>query len=135
KMSDVYEDHLVAFPLFPNVQFGLDIMGFPFQTIWPLGPHKSVQDIKILGWAGEEWDDDDYWSKVLANLLDIFDEDLRFISKIQQSREGGYFTGMLLSYMERAIYWYQEELDRKIGIERIPEHLRIKQVLSDYRND
>ncbi len=135
EMSDVYEGHLVAFPLFPNVQFGLDIMGFPFQTIWPVGVHKSMQEIKILGWAGEEWDDDDYWSKVLSNLLEIFDEDLRFISKIQQSLEGGFFTGMMLSYMERAIYWYQEELDRKIGMDNIPEHLRIKPVLSAQRFD
>ena len=35
-----------------------------------------------------------------------------------------------LNYQERRIYHWHEELDRRIGIERIPEDLRVKPRLS-----
>jgi hypothetical protein len=33
---------------------------------------------------------------------------------------------------ERAIYWYHEEIDRRIGIDNIPQELRVQQVLKDH---
>ncbi|CAH0356870.1 hypothetical protein [Sphingobium sp. CECT 9361] len=35
----------------------------------------------------------------------------------------------------RDAYWYQEELDRQIGVENIPEHLRIRPVLASQVQD
>jgi len=32
---------------------------------------------------------------------------------------------------ERPIYWYHEEIDRRIGKDNIPPALRVKQVLGD----
>ncbi|MOA66875.1 hypothetical protein D3C78_1937950 [compost metagenome] len=42
------------------------------------------------------------------------------------------FPGLRLSYQERRIYWTHEEIDRRIGIERIPEALRVQPVLADF---
>jgi len=36
----------------------------------------------------------------------------------------------LMGYQERALYWYQEEIDRQIGADKIPPHLRITPVLA-----
>jgi len=37
-----------------------------------------------------------------------------------------------LSYQERRIYHWHEELDRRIGSENIPEHLRVPEVLPPF---
>ena len=42
------------------------------------------------------------------------------------------FPGLRLSYQERRIYWTHEEIDRRIGVERIPEHLRVTPMLDKY---
>ncbi len=36
------------------------------------------------------------------------------------------FRGIPLNYQERRIYHWHEELDRRIGIQRIPEELRVQ---------
>jgi hypothetical protein len=41
-------------------------------------------------------------------------------------------SSVLMGYQERALYWYQEEIDRQIGPENIPAHLRIKPVLAHH---
>ncbi len=39
---------------------------------------------------------------------------------------------MPLNYQERRIYHWHEELDRRIGADRIPEHLRVTPVLDNW---
>ena len=49
---------------------------------------------------------------------------------MQRSLETGASPTMHLGYQERALYWMQQEIDRRIGPERIPEQLRVPQVLN-----
>ena len=42
---------------------------------------------------------------------------------------------MPLSYQERRIYHWHEELDRRIGVEHIPDPLRVVPVLDDWVKD
>ena len=42
---------------------------------------------------------------------------------------------MPLNYQERRIYHWHAELDRRIGVELVPEHLRVEPVLDDWRTD
>lgn len=44
--------------------------------------------------------------------------------------ETGELTEVLLGAHEQSIYWYNEEIDRVIGVENIPEPFRMKQVLA-----
>jgi len=37
--------------------------------------------------------------------------------------------GLLTSYHERRVYHHEASIDRLIGIENVPEHLRIPQIL------
>lgn len=57
-------------------------------------------------------------------------QDIELVTKIQQSIESPGFEGIRLNYQERRIYHWHEELDRRIGIERIPEHPRVEPRLS-----
>jgi hypothetical protein len=49
-------------------------------------------------------------------------------------REGEHASSVL-SFQEQQIYWYNEEIDRRIGIRRVPEALRVKQVLGPHMAD
>lgn len=37
-----------------------------------------------------------------------------------------------LSYHDRAVYWYHEERDRRIGADEVPADLQFVQVLTPY---
>jgi len=72
------------------------------------------------------------WETRIANFERILYEDTQFAEFIQQSVESPGFRGLNLNYQERRIYHWHEELDRRIGIDRIPEHLRVQQVLAPF---
>jgi hypothetical protein len=40
--------------------------------------------------------------------------------------------GVPLNYQERRIYHWHEEVDRRIGTERVPAPMRVEQVLGDW---
>jgi nitrite reductase/ring-hydroxylating ferredoxin subunit len=60
----------------------------------------------------------------------ILQEDLELAPEIQRSMESPGFMGNRLNYQERRIYHWHEELDRRIGVEHIPEQLRVAPRLS-----
>jgi len=120
---------------FPNNQAALEPGGFPWQAMWPVGPGRTVMDLWILGWDDPEIDpavENAYWDRYLADNERIVSEDMHLLSAIQKSLEGGAFTGTMMGAQERGIYWYHEEIDRRIGVERIPENLRVEQVLAKH---
>ena len=65
----------------------------------------------------------------------FLEEDLAFIEKMQASIESAGFQSMPLSYQERRIYHWHEELDRRIGTDRIAENLRAAPVLDAWVTD
>ena len=67
-----------------------------------------------------------------SNFDRILDEDLQFAAQIQESIMSRGFRGIPLNYQERRIYHWHEELDRRIGRERVPEALRIAPLLERY---
>jgi hypothetical protein len=58
------------------------------------------------------------WKTRIANFDRILEEDLQFGPQIQESLMSPGFRGIPLSYQERRIYHWHEELDRRIGRER-----------------
>ena len=86
-------------------------------------------------WFAPDWGDGpphDLWEERTNNFNRILAEDLQFVAQLQKSVESNGFHGAALSYQERRIYHWHEELDRRIGVERVPEHLRVPQVLDDW---
>lgn len=121
-----------SFNLYPNLVTPIDATGNPFILFWPTG-HKSME-IEIV-WFAPDWGDEGLsplWEQRLSNFERILEEDTQFAEQIQESVESGAFRGINLNYQERRIYHWHEELDRRIGPERIPEPLRVKPMLADW---
>ncbi len=72
------------------------------------------------------------WEDRADNFKRLFDENIQFVAQIQESVESRGFQGVTLNYQERRIYHWHEELDRRIGVERVPEQLRVAQVLDGW---
>jgi hypothetical protein len=72
------------------------------------------------------------WEKRIANFERILYEDTQFAPQIQESLESPGFKGLALNYQERRIYHWHEELDRRIGQNRISSDLRVKPVLAPW---
>lgn len=121
-----------SYNFYPNLITPVAPSGIPFLTFWPKGPRKMVVDVH---WFAPDWgggDLPDGWDMRIENFARILDEDLQFAPQIQESVESPGFRGYNLNYQERRIYHWHEELDRRIGIDRIPEHLRVKPVMAPY---
>lgn len=133
-VPQVFRANNVAFGVFPNFVAPFDSAGFPFVLFWPDG--KGVCECELIfvgaGDPTETAENSDYWQTFVANYDRIQREDFQFLAGIQESLESGAFTGMVLSYQERRIYWLHEEIDRRIGIERIPAALRVTQLLGPF---
>ena len=61
----------------------------------------------------------------------VLKEDTEFGPWIQRSMESKGFRGVPLSYQEARIYHWNQWADKLIGIENIPEELRVAQVMGD----
>ena len=51
----------------------------------------------------------------------IQEEDMRNMAPMHASLASGVLKGIPINYQERRIYHYHEELDRRIGRNRVPE--------------
>jgi phenylpropionate dioxygenase-like ring-hydroxylating dioxygenase large terminal subunit len=121
-----------SFNFYPNLVAPVDPTGVPFLTFWP----TSNESMRIeCDWFAPDWgggEPSPLWKTRIANFDRILDEDLQFGPQIQESLMSPGFRGIPLSYQERRIYHWHEELDRRIGVENIPAHLRMKPVLQPF---
>ena len=62
----------------------------------------------------------------------IMDEDMMNMAPMQRSLESPAMRGVPINYQERRIWHFHEQLDRTIGVERIPEALRVPELLTAY---
>ena len=130
----VFRENNMAYGMFPNFVAPFDSAGFPFISFWPIDKGTSQLDLMIVGTGdeAENTENSEYWETFATNYDMIMKEDMQFLAGIQASLDSGAFTGMMLSYQERRIYWMHEEFDRRIGAENIPESLRVEQVLGSF---
>ena len=120
---------------FPNNFTAIDPMGFAWQTWWPVGLNKTVMEVSVMGWPGDSDEDKAFWAGMKQQILDIAAEDQYLFAPIQRSLNSGLLPTVTMGYQERVLYWYQEQIDRLIGVENVPEPLRMKQVLLDHVSD
>jgi phenylpropionate dioxygenase-like ring-hydroxylating dioxygenase large terminal subunit len=121
-----------SFNFYPNLVVPVDPTGCPFLTFWPTGP--TTMRIECT-WFAPDWGGGplpERWPIRIENFDRILDEDLQFAAAIQESVMSPGFKGMPLNYQERRIYHWHEELDRRIGPERVPAHLRVPRLLEPY---
>lgn len=121
-----------SFNFYPNLVTPVDPSGCPFLLFWPTS--DTTMRIECI-WFAPDWGDGpmhELWPTRIANFDRILDEDLQFAEQIQESVMSPGFRGIPLNYQERRIYHWHEELDRRIGIERVPAHLRVAPRLAPF---
>jgi len=124
-----------SFNFFPNLVTPVDPTGAPFLLFWPVADTRMRIECH---WFAPDWGagpTPELWNVRIANFERILHEDLQFAAAIQQSMLSPGFRGMPLNYQERRIYHWHEELDRRIGPERIPPELRVKPLLARYHEN
>jgi phenylpropionate dioxygenase-like ring-hydroxylating dioxygenase large terminal subunit len=129
------DEYTLALPIFPNTFMPVDPTNFTIQGFWPVSPNKTVMVMYMMGWDKEEKEDAQLWEGVRSQIKDIIREDAEIFSGVQRSMESGLLPHIMMNYQERAVYWYHEELDRRIGINNIPAQMRVEPVLAPFVED
>lgn len=124
--------HNPSYCVFPNLIVPIAPSGIPGVVIWPRTMTSSVMEIVWFAPAPRDDSNDAQWKTRIANFDRIAEEDIQFAEPMQASINSPGFTGVPLSYQERRIYHWHEELDRCIGAERVPAALRVKPLLAGW---
>ncbi len=120
-----------AFSVFPNLVTPVAANGFPWMLFFPDGPGRT--NIRIYHYSSpENVDMADAWAKRIEAFALIIDEDVENLNPMDRAMNSPLYTGTPISYQERRLWHLNEAIDRTIGIERIPEELRVAQLLGDY---
>ena len=118
--------------LFPNVSLAMQAVGFPVFSMWPVAVNKSRVNVM---WIGVDWGDApmaENWGPLIEGSKLVAEEDLSNLMSIQKSLEADPLRGIPLATKEMAIYQLHAEIDRLIGAENIPLHLRVPDLLKNF---
>ena len=120
----------VSYNIYPNLVTPVAGNGMPFIQFWPKTDNTMVIECH---WFSPDWGDGEkpaLWETRIKNFDRILLEDTQFAPQIQRSVESPGFKGVQLNYQERRIYHWHEELDRRIGVDKVPPHLRVQPMLA-----
>lgn len=136
-VNDMVRSTSSAYSVFPNLITPIAAYGFPFILFWPLD--RRTTRIDWIHYAPIDFDPDQGLPPAWQQRMDVFDlimqEDFANMAPMQRSLESPAFRGVPINYQERRIWHFNEQVDRVIGVERIPEHLRIEPLLGRYVGD
>ena len=131
-VPQLFRTNFIAYHLFPNIIAPADAGGFPFVIFWPTSAHTTEIELYLVGWGKDDNEEEQgYWQNMLDGLDYIMAEDTQFLDGIQKSLQSLSFTEMIIGYQERRIYWTHEEIDRRIGLNRVPAGMSLEQKLGD----
>ena len=132
-ISNVVRSTSSAYGLFPNLITPLGSYGFPFLLFWPLD--KRTTKLDWIHYGPKDWEGDElprHWQTRMDVFDQIMDEDMMNMAPMQRSLESPAMRGVPTNYQERRIWNLHEQIDRTIGLDRVPEHLSVPQLLADY---
>ncbi|MFM7410107.1 MAG: SRPBCC family protein, partial [Actinomycetota bacterium] len=96
---------------------------------------KSNTRLMWSHYAPKDWEGDElppHWQQRMDEFDLIMGEDKWNMAPMQRSLESPAMKGVVVNYQERRIWHFHETVDRTIGIDRIPAHMRVAQVLGPY---
>jgi choline monooxygenase len=131
-VTELPANNNVSYHIYPNFVMPPSDSGIPLLQFWPMGDRKCRV---VSSWVAPDHDaanPNPLWETRINNWTRILYEDLQYAPQIQESLESAGFRGMPLNYQERRIYHWHEELDRRIGLNRVPEGTGVQQVLADW---
>jgi len=115
----------MSYNMFPNIVTPIGAYEFPYLQFWPTSKSTTRFEVTFFGRGDEVDKDSAYWQEKIAGFNVVLGEDNENLPWIQRSIESGALQGVPLSYQERRIYHFHEYVDQVIGVENIPEHLRV----------
>jgi phenylpropionate dioxygenase-like ring-hydroxylating dioxygenase large terminal subunit len=124
-----------AYSVFPNLITPLDTIGFPFICFWPIDAETTDVEWTFYGPRTEGPEDEKLWEFYVGVFDAVMNEDFMNLGPMHRSVSSGALDSIPLSYQERRIYHLHEEIDRVIGVDAIPEELRVAQRLEPFYED
>jgi phenylpropionate dioxygenase-like ring-hydroxylating dioxygenase large terminal subunit len=136
-VNDMVRCTSAAYSIFPNLITPIAAYGFPFITFWPID--QRTTRIDWTHYAPIDFDPagglPPVWQKRMDNFDLIMAEDFQNMAPMQRSLESPAMSGMPINYQERRIWHFNEQIDRMIGIDRVPAELRVEQLLARHVGD
>lgn len=128
---------VLTFSLFPNLTTPTSVRGLPFLAAWPVTPSRCLFEWTsfVPDWGEDTPEIDAMRNTILQTPMKIMEEDVQNMEPMFRSLSSPGLPGLRLGYNERRLYYSAEILDQLIGIENIPEHLRVPQLLGDFVED
>jgi hypothetical protein len=126
-----------AHGIFPNIISPLDARGFPFLVFWPEAIDRTRLDIVWFAadWGEGELPHPEIWQQRFTRFDTLMEEDYRNLGPIQRSMECAAHGGQVVNYQERRIWHVHAWIDKVIGPDRVPAHLRVPDLLADWVDD
>jgi phenylpropionate dioxygenase-like ring-hydroxylating dioxygenase large terminal subunit len=126
-----------SYHVFPNLSIVFGGTGFVFLiTNWPTGASTSTYHVHWCSSLAPDGTDNRRTNDTVIRALSrVLFEDLNVLPGAQRSLNAGTLASLRLGYQERRIYYLHETIDRAIGVEHVPESLRVPQLLAPFLQD
>ena len=133
-IGDLPETGTFSYHLFPNLSIVFSGRGFLFFiTNWPTGPGSSSYHVHFCSSLPSDDEQAAQTNRDFATInRTVLLEDLSVLPGLQRSVDSGALGWLRLGYQERRIYHLHEAIDRAIGVDAVPEPLRVEPVLAEH---
>ena len=122
-----------SYTMFPNWVSPLSNFFIPPLIFWPTSLNTTRLELITMALDWGDGPTPDLWTvpdgKGGREMSPIIQEDTQFGEAIQKSMESDGFKSVPLSYQEARIYSFHQTCDKMIGLDRVPPHLAVKQVI------
>ncbi|MBN8841967.1 MAG: hypothetical protein J0H88_01875 [Sphingomonadales bacterium] len=133
-VESIVNGAVLTYSLFPNLTTPTSARGLPILAAWPVDPAHTFFEWTsfVPDWGEDTPAIEQMREATLRTPMTIMEEDVRNMEPMFMSLSSPGLPGLRIGYNERRLYNSAEVLDQIIGIERIPERLRVRQLLSGF---
>jgi phenylpropionate dioxygenase-like ring-hydroxylating dioxygenase large terminal subunit len=128
ELSELTRTAQRSYNLFPNITIPVGENLTTILTAWPIALDRTRIRLRYLKIDPAADMDTSVDRATVEGFNAVLQEDLYALDGIQQALSGGGLSSITLGAGERFIYNFHRELDRVIGKENIPEHLRVEDI-------
>jgi len=122
-----------SFHIFPNLSLVFGGPGFCFLiSAWPESPNRSLYATHFLSPIERTEETAAMVDARIEQNWQVLLEDLDALGPAQKAMDSGVTDVLRLQYQERRIRYVHEEIDRRIGPERVPTALRVPALLDAF---
>lgn len=131
---ELNRENLVVFTLYPNIACSFGENEFALFAMYPNGPLNTVVDVYFMALPENGQINQERCDRFLKEFPVVMDEDIENCRRCAEGLNGGALNGhgFRMGYEDRLVHHWHENIDRTIGIERIPQRLRVEQLLRSF---